>query len=313
MKKYDVFISYSRKDYVDENDNVIPGNIVTKIRELFDTNGISYWFDEQGIYSGDEFAGLIAKNIKESRLLLFISSEHSNISPWTSSEIATARAYKKKIIPFRYDDSEFNESVMIYIANLDYIDYLKNKAKAFQKLLTSVQSYIKAENEQKELEKREAERLRLEEISLQEKNEKLRALKTKLVLLENRKLEIKQELLECEKTQEALQTDLRVTDINISELREQINTLVKPKSDETKGEKESGDKLTTSDWVLIGVGSLLSMFIFYICPLILLLINGVCGLLKKPKLVKPKVVKWLFIIATICIFCIGLLFGPESI
>ncbi len=29
--KYDVFISYSRKDYVDEQKNVIPDNVISKI------------------------------------------------------------------------------------------------------------------------------------------------------------------------------------------------------------------------------------------------------------------------------------------
>lgn len=32
MKEYDVFISYSRRDYVDENKQVIPDNIISKIR-----------------------------------------------------------------------------------------------------------------------------------------------------------------------------------------------------------------------------------------------------------------------------------------
>ena len=38
--KYDVFISYSRKDYVDEQNNVIPGNEVSKIKEALTKAGI---------------------------------------------------------------------------------------------------------------------------------------------------------------------------------------------------------------------------------------------------------------------------------
>ena len=34
--KYDVFISYSRRDYVDENYNVIPGNAIAEIQNVFD-------------------------------------------------------------------------------------------------------------------------------------------------------------------------------------------------------------------------------------------------------------------------------------
>ena len=49
--KYDVFISYSRRDYVDESYNVIPGNAIAEIQNVFDENGITYWFDKDGIYS----------------------------------------------------------------------------------------------------------------------------------------------------------------------------------------------------------------------------------------------------------------------
>lgn len=301
MMKYDVFISYSRKDYVDANENIIPGNIVSGIRGLFDTNGISYWFDETGIYSGDEFAGLIAKNIKESRIFLFISSEQSNKSPWTSSEIATARAYKKKIIPFRYDDSAYNESVIIYIANLDFIEYPKNKDKALQKLLTSIQQFIKAENEQKELEKQEAERRRLEEISLQEKNAQILELKTKLVTLENRKAEIEQDLLEHEKTKATLQNDLRITDINISALREQINALVGTKTIEHSPQKESIEKLTPSEWVgIFGMSLLTGIFAIFIV-VFLWLINFICKRKGRQVLIKPKFISVLFVCSIISI------------
>ena len=143
--KYDVFISYSRKDYIDENKQIIPGNIISKIKDLFDANGIKYWFDEDGVFSGDAFASEIAQNIKSARIFLFISSINSNASEWTSNEIATAHTYKKKIIPFRYDDSCYNDSVIIYIAKLDYIEYRKNDASSLTRLLTSIQSFLNQE------------------------------------------------------------------------------------------------------------------------------------------------------------------------
>lgn len=98
MKEYDVFISYSRRDYADENKQVIPDNIISKIRELFDANGISYWFDEDGVYSGDAFAPVLARNIKASKLFLFISSSNSNASEWTSNEIAVAYQYNLALV-----------------------------------------------------------------------------------------------------------------------------------------------------------------------------------------------------------------------
>ena len=51
--KYDVFISYSRKDYLDDNGNVINGNVISKVKDILTKENISYWFDEDGIYSGD--------------------------------------------------------------------------------------------------------------------------------------------------------------------------------------------------------------------------------------------------------------------
>lgn len=122
MGKYDVFISYSRKDYKDENNNIIEGNAISKLKNTLKKNNISFWFDEDGIYSGDAFAPVIAKNIRSAKIFIFVSSENSNKSEWTGNEIATAHEFKKKIIPFRIDDSTYNESVILYIAKLDYIN-----------------------------------------------------------------------------------------------------------------------------------------------------------------------------------------------
>lgn len=140
--EYDVFISYSRRDYVNEAKNVLPGNIISQIKKVFEENEITYWMDEKGIYSGDEFAKVIAGYIRRSKIFLFVSTENSNSSEWTSDEIAVARMYKKKIIPFRYDDSEYNESVIVFIAKLDFIDYFTNPKPAFQKLVTAIKQYL---------------------------------------------------------------------------------------------------------------------------------------------------------------------------
>ena len=141
--KYDVFISYSRKDYVDEHKNVIPGNVVSKIKEVFNKGDISYWFDEEGIYSGDEFASALTRAIRESKVFLFVSSVNSNQSKWTSNEISTAIEYKKTIIPFRIDESPYNDSVMMKIVSLDYIE-CKNQEKAINILLKAINHHLSA-------------------------------------------------------------------------------------------------------------------------------------------------------------------------
>lgn len=159
-KHYDVFISYSRKDYVDENKNVIPGNVVSTLKNLLKENQISYWFDEDGIYSGDTFAEKIASNIENASVLLFISSESSNASKWTSKEIAAASMWKKKIIPVRIDNSPYNKSVMLYIADLDYVDYMANPEKAKEIVIESIKNQIEKEKLAIEQEKRAEEMVR---------------------------------------------------------------------------------------------------------------------------------------------------------
>lgn len=139
--KYDVFISYSRKDYVGIDGNVLPNNIISKIMNAFKADGISYWFDEEGIYSGAEFASIITKAIRNSHVFLFISSANSNESKWTSNEISTALEFNKTIIPFRLDKSPYNDSIMMKIVSLDYVD-CKDEKKAMNKLLRAVKYYL---------------------------------------------------------------------------------------------------------------------------------------------------------------------------
>lgn len=178
--KCEVFISYSRADYIDAQRNVIPGNAISMIKEAFDEAGVTYWFDEDGIYAGDPFASSVAKAIYYCDVFLYISSERSNLSPWISNEVAMAFAYKKKIIPVRIDDSSYNESIALYIQNLDYVDYGANPDKAMARLVSSVTGFLsrqrKLRAEQERKAREEEERLRLEQ---EQEQERLRLKKEK--------------------------------------------------------------------------------------------------------------------------------------
>ena len=140
--KYDVFISYSRKDYVDAEGKVIPGNVVSLVKKTLKKNNISFWFDEDGIYSGQNFVEKIVTNIECSAIVLFLSSANSNDSKWTSKEIACADEAGKHIIPLRIDDSPYNKQIRFRIADLDYIDYSVNPKKALQELIRSINAYL---------------------------------------------------------------------------------------------------------------------------------------------------------------------------
>lgn len=167
--KYDVFISYSRRDYVDESYNVIPGNAIAEIQNVFDENGITYWFDKDGIYSGQEFIEIITGAIAESKMLIFISSKHSNESMWTAGEIFEALDGEKAIIPVKIDNSQYNKKFKLLIRPLDYIDYLENPKNALKDLLRAINNG-KEDIAQKQ---REEEKLR-EEREAEAKKEKIK-------------------------------------------------------------------------------------------------------------------------------------------
>lgn len=160
--KYNVFLSYARKDYVDERKNVIPGNVVSKIKDALTAAGITYWFDEEGMYSGDNFTEKIVNNIEISQIFVFLSTENANKSRWTCKEIASADEFGKYIIPVRIDRTPYNKKVMFRIADLSYIDYFSNPEKGIEDLIKSIKNYLAelaAEEERKkaEVEKEKAE------------------------------------------------------------------------------------------------------------------------------------------------------------
>ena len=95
--KYDVFISYSRKD----------SEIANLICKAFDENDITFFIDRQGIGGGLEFPAVLAKAIRDSKVFLFLASRNSYCSKFTQSEIVYAFNKKNKsdIIPYIIDGS----------------------------------------------------------------------------------------------------------------------------------------------------------------------------------------------------------------
>ena len=194
--KYDVFVSYSRKDYMDEQTkNVIPGSEVAKIKEALTRAGISFWMDEKGIIPGEDYAGKITRHIKACKIFVYISSEAANASEWTRKEIACALLYKKYLIPLRLDDSPFHDSVILRIADLDRIDYYLNPERGLEKLVRSVKSYLEelaAEERRKKEEEerhREQERRKAEALRLQQEQEEKRLRQEQEELIRNIRLE----------------------------------------------------------------------------------------------------------------------------
>ena len=137
--KYDVFISYSRCDYI-KDDTIIPNNPISRIMELLDNNHVSYWIDKEGILSGQQFVEVITEAITNSMMLVFVSSESSNASKWTANEIFEAYDEGKLIIPVKIDNSEYNKKYRMIVRPFDFIDYNNQPNSALPSLLKAVKN-----------------------------------------------------------------------------------------------------------------------------------------------------------------------------
>lgn len=146
--EYDVFISYSRKDFLDENKNVIPDNPVSKIKDCLKKSNITYWFDTEEVKNSDDFAERIETNLEKSRMLLFLSSKHSNASKWTRKEISLANDSNKKILPLKIDDSKFGSGIGFLLAGINFLEYFINPSLVLETLVRDILLIKKNINEE---------------------------------------------------------------------------------------------------------------------------------------------------------------------
>lgn len=116
--KYDVFISYSRKDFYEVSSLI--ETIRTEIPDL------SAWFDVTGIESGDEFEDKIISAIDNSSYVLFALSENSLASQWTKDEVMYARNTDKKVIPILLKGAQLKGWFLFKFGRIDCIDSTDN-------------------------------------------------------------------------------------------------------------------------------------------------------------------------------------------
>lgn len=220
--KYDVFISYSRNDYVDEKGNVRSDSDVSKILAALKEANISYWYDQKGILHGEDFGEKILKYIKLAKFFVYLSTAEANSSEWTRNEIACALMYKKKIIPVRIDESPFHDSVMFRIAALDHINYYLNPEKGREELIDSIKRYL-AEEKAAAARREEEERYRREEQERQRRQQE--ELNRRQQQADELRVEINKTQEECSSLEKALlQKKLDVEVVN-AELNSKLKHL----------------------------------------------------------------------------------------
>ena len=118
-KKYDIFISYSRKDY-----NEVKA-FVDMLKERIPT--LKVWMDLEGITAADEFDEKIITAIDASSYVIFAMSPNSNSvgensSKWTKKELVYAKNTGKKVIPILLKDASLNSWFLFEFGRTDCID-----------------------------------------------------------------------------------------------------------------------------------------------------------------------------------------------
>ena len=133
--------------------------------------------DEKGDMTGKKFAAIIAKQITDSNVFLFVCSQNSVASKWVDRELGVADDREKHIIPFACDESYRDDKVIMFTGSHDRIDYFMNPEKEMKKLIDHIlkkkaeaekAAEIMKQREEEEKKKREEEERRkaiLEEIS----------------------------------------------------------------------------------------------------------------------------------------------------
>ena len=131
MAKYDVLISYSRKDF----------EFAEKVCAVFDAYKkfykFEYFFDTEEIKSANEYLERIADAITESKALLFLASKNSYSSPFCSKELLFANQYNVTIHRYCLDNSQPPPKI-----NLLLIDqhFLETSACSIEKMVRQVLS-----------------------------------------------------------------------------------------------------------------------------------------------------------------------------
>lgn len=114
-KKYDIFISYSRKDSA----------IADEICKAFDRVGITYFIDRKGIGGGNEFPLELATSILNSQVFLLLGSKNSYESKYTNAEIhfAFKKKQQKSILPYILDDTPMPLEIDFILSTINWRKY----------------------------------------------------------------------------------------------------------------------------------------------------------------------------------------------
>lgn len=113
-KEYDVFISYSWQNKP----------FAHQLRDWLESLHLNYFLDENELPLGEDLRDRIAKSIRKTKLVLFLSSESSNTSPACNLEISYATCIGVKVLPIRLDMYPYSDKFQMDLLPLLYLEAL---------------------------------------------------------------------------------------------------------------------------------------------------------------------------------------------
>ncbi len=128
--KYDVFISYSRKDLQE---------IESFVKDIERRANIKCWIDWTGIESGSQFEDVIVRAIDSVDIVLFFISENSINSDYAKKEINYAYNTKKRVVPIVLDGGTLRGWFLFKFGVIDYIDI--HQPRQCDKLVRDLQAW----------------------------------------------------------------------------------------------------------------------------------------------------------------------------
>src|SRR5688572_13263659 len=123
--KYDVFISYSRKDE----------HLIRPLLDLLRVGGKRVFRDVEEIAPGDEWSKRIDETLDDSEIFMLFWCCHAAKSPWVSREINRAtRKREKRVIPAVLCPMEIPKAVSKY-QWVDFIEVVKHDCGEYSGML----------------------------------------------------------------------------------------------------------------------------------------------------------------------------------
>lgn len=127
--KYDVFLSYSRRNAVQ----------MTRVKDALQATGLQVWTDERLVAGTASWKNAIEAAIRDSKCVVVLMSPPAKASEWIEREIDYAYLLKRQIFPVLVDGN-LADSIPFELINMQYVDIRRDFDDAIQKLINAIQT-----------------------------------------------------------------------------------------------------------------------------------------------------------------------------